>query len=172
MAYENSNSYLGSGLQYSLDVTYIPTNNMKPNKMPIRDLFESPEHRNNLAHFAAIVTIALSDGEINKKEESSLLRFASKLDISDEEYEYIIKNPGKHSINPPYTKEERLQRIYDLFKIIYADHYIDAIEENLIRKYAIGLGCTSEKAESIVKKSIQIFGGGLAFEDYQHLLEK
>ena len=140
--------------------------------MPIRDLFESSEHRNNVAHFAAIVNIALSDGEINKKEETCLLQFANKLDISDEEYAYIIKNPGKHPINPPNTREGRLQRIYDLFKIIYADHYIDAPEENLIRKFAIGLGCTPEKAKVVIQKSIQIFGGGLAFEDYQYLLEK
>ncbi len=140
--------------------------------MPIKDLFESSEHRNNVAHFAAIVTMALSDGEINEKEQSSLSRFADKLDITAEEYEYITKTLGKHPINPPYTKEERLQRIYDLFKIIYADHYIDAVEENLILKYAIGLGFTSEKAKIIIQKSIQIFGGGLAFEDYQHLLDK
>jgi uncharacterized tellurite resistance protein B-like protein len=140
--------------------------------MSIIDLFESSEHRNNVAHFAAIVTIALSDGEINEKEETCLLRFANKLDISDKEYAYIIKNPGKHPIHPPNTREERLERIYDLFKIIYADHYIDAAEENLIRKYAIGLGCTPDKAKVVIQKSIQIFGGGLAFEDYQQLLDK
>lgn len=140
--------------------------------MSIRDLYESSEHRNNVAHFAAIVTIALSDGDINEKEEASLLRFADKLDISEEEYAYILKNPGKHPLNPPYTREERLHRIYDLFKIIYADHYIDAAEENLILKYAIGLGCSAERAKVVIQKSIQIFGGGLAFEDYQYLLDK
>lgn len=140
--------------------------------MSFRDLHESSEHRNNVAHFAAIVSIALSDGEINKKEEASILRFANKLDISDEEYEYILKNPEKQPINPPNTREERLQRIYDLFKIIYADHYIDAAEESLIRKYAIGLGCTPIKANTVIQKSVQIFGGGLSFEDYQYLLDK
>ena len=50
--------------------------------MPLKDLFESSDHSNNVAHFSAIVTIALSDGEINEKEEASLLRFADKLDIS------------------------------------------------------------------------------------------
>lgn len=140
--------------------------------MSIRDLFESSEHRNNVAHFAAIVTLALSDGEINEKEEASLLRFANKLDISDEEYKNITKNPGNHPLNPPYTREERLHRIYDLFKIIYADHYIDAAEEHLLLKYAIGLGCSTDKAKLVIQKSIQIFGGGLAFEDYQYLIDK
>ena len=68
--------------------------------MPIKDFLESSKHINNLAHFTAIVTIALSDGEINKKEQASLLQLDSKLDISDEEYKYIVKNPEKHHINP------------------------------------------------------------------------
>lgn len=140
--------------------------------MAIRDLFESSQHRNNVAHFAAIVTIALSDGDINEKEEASLLRFADKLDISEAEYANILKNPGNHPLNPPYTREERLHRIYDLFKIIYADHYIDDAEENLILKYAIGLGCPADRAKAVIQKSIQIFGGGLAFEDYMYLLDK
>ena len=140
--------------------------------MSIKDLFESSELRNNVAYFAAIVNIALSDGEINKKEKSILLRFAEKLDISNEEYDYIFKNSEKHTVNTPYTEEERLWLIYDLFKIIYEGHYIDAAEENLIRQYAINLGCTSESVKIVIEKSIQIFGGGLAFEDYQHLLDK
>ncbi len=140
--------------------------------MPLKDLFESSDHSNNVAHFSAIVTIALSDGEINEKEEASLLRFADKLDISIEEYEHILKHPDVYAIHPCNTIEERLHHIYDLFKIIYAEHYIDVAEENLIRKYAIGLGCTSENAKIVIRKSIQIFGGGLAFEDYQHLLDK
>ncbi len=140
--------------------------------MSFRDLLESSEHRKNVAHFSAIVCIALSDGEINEKEEASILRFASKLDISDEEYEYILKNPEKHPVNLPNTREEQLQHIYDLFKIIYADHYIDAVEESLIRKYAVGLGCTPVKANMVIQKSVQIFGGGLSFEDYQYLLDK
>jgi len=139
--------------------------------MPIKDLFESSEHRNNAAHFSVIVAIALSDRGINEKEEASLLRFADKLDISISEYEYILKHPDVNAIQPCNSREERLRCIYDLFKIIYADHYIDASEESLIRKYAIGLGCTSESAKIVIRKSIQIYGGGLAFEDYQHLLE-
>ncbi len=33
-------------------------------------------------------------------------------------------------------------------------------------------GCTSESAKIVIRKSIQILGGGLAFEDCQHLVEK
>ena len=140
--------------------------------MSIKDKYDSFEHRNNLAHFSAIVNIVLSDGEINPKEEQSLLRFADKLDITAEEYERVMKSPEKY---PPFhanSREQRLERIFELLKIIYADHYVDAAEQKLIHKYAIGLGCTSEKAKLVVDKSIKIFEGGLNFEDYQYLMDR
>jgi uncharacterized tellurite resistance protein B-like protein len=140
--------------------------------MLIKDLYQTYEHRINLAHFSAIYNMAISDGLLNQQEENTLLRFANKLDISTEEYTDIIEKPTKYEIHPINSSEERLQYIYDLFKIIYTDHYIDAIEEKLILKYAIGLGYTHETAISIIKKSIKLFGGGLDFEAYEYLIQK
>ena len=76
--------------------------------MPIKDLFKSSDHSNNAAYFSAIVTIALSDGEINEKEEASLLRFVDKSDISVRAYEYILKHPDVYAIQPCNSREERL----------------------------------------------------------------
>ena len=39
-------------------------------------------------------------------------------------------------------------------------------------RYAIGLGFSEAQAEKYIKRSIQIYTGGLDFEDYQYLLEK
>lgn len=68
--------------------------------------------------------------------------------------------------------EKRLERLHDLFKIIFADSEIDNEEETLIKRYAIGLGFSNDNAEKIIKRSIQIFSGQLNFEDYQYLLDK
>ena len=73
--------------------------------MGIKDLYESFEHRNNKAHFASILNIALSDGEINEREDAALTRFATKLDISEEEYAHIIKDPRAYSIQPSSSRE-------------------------------------------------------------------
>tara|TARA_R110002073_G_scaffold279026_1_gene442796 strand:- start:26095 stop:26520 length:426 start_codon:yes stop_codon:yes gene_type:complete len=140
--------------------------------MSIIDKYETSEHRNNIAHFAAIVNLAKSDGAINDEEEVIIKGFASKLNISQQEYVEILKNPGVYPINPPNTIGERLERIYDLFKIIYADHLIEDAERALIYKYAIGLGCSGERANEVIKKSIKIFGGNIDFDDYQYLINK
>lgn len=145
---------------------------IKSYQMSISDLFGSGEHLRNLSHFAAIVNLASVDGEINADEEAQLKRFARKLDINEHEYERVIRNPKSFPISASNSVEQRLERLHDLFQIIYADHDIDEEETELIKKYAIGLGFSSQASEGIIKRSIQIFSGQLNFEDYRYLLEK
>ncbi len=140
--------------------------------MSFSDLFGSGEHLRNINHFASIVNLASVDGEINEKERVLLERFARKLDISEQEYKMVIKNPEEFPISAYNSSEKRLERLHDLFKIIFADSEIDREEETLIKRYAIGLGFSNENAEKIIKRSIQIFSGQLNFEDYQYLLDK
>ena len=140
--------------------------------MSFSDLFGTGEHLRNLGHFAAIVNLAAVDGEINSREEAQLRRFADKLNIGEEEYSKILKNPTAFPIHPNNSIEGRLERLHDLFKIIYADHEIDEEEEELLRKYAIGLGFSEKVSNGIIKRSVQIFSGNLSFEDYRYLLNK
>lgn len=140
--------------------------------MAFTDLFESGEHSRNLGHFASIANIASVKGVINAEEERLLKRFARKLDIEEDEYLEVLKNPGKYPINPPNDAERRLERMHDLFEMIFADHEIDDHERFLIEKYAIGLGYNAETAQHLIKRSIQIYSGGLDFEDYRYLLNK
>lgn len=82
------------------------------------------------------------------------------------------KNPEQHPILPNNSFEIRLELLFDLFKIIYADNRIEPKEKSLILKYAIGLGFNSVKAEVIIEKSILIFEGKLDFEEYSSLIKK
>jgi uncharacterized tellurite resistance protein B-like protein len=140
--------------------------------MSFTNLFKSGEHSRNLGHFASLVNIASTQGEIQEDEAKLLKRFARKLGIHKEEIKKILKNPAKFPLNPPNSREERLERMHDLFDMIFADHEIDEDEHKLIEKYAIGLGYTEEKASKLIKRSINIYTGGLDFEDYEYLLNK
>ncbi|WBL22119.1 MULTISPECIES: TerB family tellurite resistance protein [unclassified Zunongwangia] len=140
--------------------------------MSFSDLFGSGEHLRNLSHFAAIVNLAAIDGDINAEEEELLKRFARKLDITESEYQKVLENPKAYPLTPSHDTERRLERLHDLFRIIFADHLIDEEEAELIKRYAIGLGFSSQASETIIKRSIQIFSGQLSFDDYQYLLDK
>tara|TARA_R110002020_G_scaffold106630_16_gene248163 strand:+ start:43 stop:468 length:426 start_codon:yes stop_codon:yes gene_type:complete len=140
--------------------------------MSFTDLFDSGEHRRNLGHFAAITNMATVDGALNSEEEKLLKRFAIKLDISETEYTQVLKDPTKYPINPPNDSEKRLERLHDLFRMIFADHYIEDHERFLIEKYAIGLGFNAEQSQKIIKRSIEIFSGGIGFDEYLYLLDR
>jgi uncharacterized tellurite resistance protein B-like protein len=140
--------------------------------MPILDLYTHSEKQQNLAHFAAMASLAAIDGEINSREKDIIDRFARKLDISKSEYKEVMKKSNKYPISPSNSLKERLERLFDLFKIIFADHDIDNEEMALIKKYAIGLGFTEEKANRIIEKSVAIFRGQIDFDDYLYLLKK
>lgn len=140
--------------------------------MPIIDLYEHSEQRHNLAHFATLASLAAADGVISEKEKAILDKFAFKLNITDAEYKEVMKKENKYPIETPHSGEKRLKRLFDFFGMAFADNNLDEEQMELVVKYAIGLGYSPQKATLIIKKSIAIFTGKIAFEDYQYLMEK
>lgn len=140
--------------------------------MSFSDLFGSGEQARNLSHFSSIVNLAAVDGEINEEERTVLEGLARKLDISEEDFEQVLEEPNRFPINPPNTSEKRLERLYDLLIVIFADHKMDHEEEFLLKKYAVALGYSSETSNEIIKRSVDILGGRLSFDDYLYLLNR
>lgn len=140
--------------------------------MPIIDLYEHSEQRHNLAHFATLASLAAADGVISEKEKAILDKFAFKLNITDAEYKEVMKKENKYPIETPHSGEKRLKRLFDFFGMAFADNSLDEEQMELIVKYAVGLGYSPEKASQIIEKSIAIFTGKIAFEDFQYLMEK
>lgn len=138
--------------------------------MSIVDLYTSGKHKNNVAHFASIVSLATASGAVNEDELNVIHRLAQKLDITDSEYEEIITNGKNYAIEISSDKETRLERMFDFFKIVYSDHNLDESELKLLNRYAIGIGFNAEDAAKIIAKSIIIFEGKFSFEEYQLLL--
>ncbi|MBW8242963.1 TerB family tellurite resistance protein [Muricauda oceani] len=140
--------------------------------MPILDLYEHGDHRNNLAHFATLASLAAVDGEINPKEMAVLEKFAFKLNISEGEFKEVMKKENKYPIETPHSGEQRYRRLFDFFQMIFSDHDIDDEERKIVEKYAVGLGFSPKTAAGIIDKSIKIFTGRIPFEDYHELVKR
>tara|TARA_B110000971_G_scaffold220136_1_gene262902 strand:+ start:259 stop:747 length:489 start_codon:yes stop_codon:yes gene_type:complete len=125
-------------------------------KMAISDLYSSGQHKQELGHFANIVKVAKVDGKITEGEKVLLIRVGKNLNITLEEFEIILKNPEKYPINPPVIYEERIARLFRLAKMILADGEAKAVETSLMRKIAVGLRFSIEKAEKICNKAIEL----------------
>ena len=124
--------------------------------MSISDLFDSGFKNRNKGHFSAIVRVALSDGEINAEEKEFIDRLAKNLEISADEYEEIMENPMKYPINPPYLYIHRLERLYDLARMVYADHVLGPKQKDILTRFALALGFTPSNVQYIVDKALSL----------------
>lgn len=124
--------------------------------MSISDLFDSGFNARNKGHFSAMVRVALTDGKISEEEKNFLDRLARKFEISDIEYEEILENPLKYPINPPYLYVQRLERLYDLARIVHVDTHLGNKQELLLRRFALALGFTPGNVNYIVDKALNL----------------
>ncbi len=129
--------------------------------MSISDLFDSGFQKRNQDHFAAIVRVAMSDGVITDEERAFLDRLARNLDISDSDYKQILKDYQSHPINPPTSYDRRLERLYDLSRMVHADH-IDGEEEiSVLKKLGVGLGFQSDNVPHIIDRALSLVAEGV-----------
>ena len=127
--------------------------------MSISDIYSSGFKKRNRDHFAAIVQIAQADGTVTDEEQKFLDRMAINLEIEDEEYQKILSNSSNYNVNPPADEERRLERLFDLTRIIYADHIADDNEKELLNRLVIGLGFT-ENSNEVVTKALNFVSEG------------
>ncbi len=124
--------------------------------MSFSNLFDSGFRKRNQDHFAAIVRVAMSDGEIKVKEKLFLDKLARNLEISEADYERILEEYDQHPINPPITYEGRIDRLFDLARMVYADEEIGERQQPLLERLAIGLGFTPSNVKYVVAKALEL----------------
>ena len=139
--------------------------------MSISDLFDSGFRNRNKGHFSAIVRVALSDGTITTEEKKFLDKLAIKLEISQAEYEEILENPLKYPVNPPLMHTHRLERLYDLARMVYADDVLGEKQQDLLTRFALALGFTAGNVGYIVDKALKLVDMNLDLDTFTYEMQ-
>ncbi|MBA6151756.1 tellurite resistance TerB family protein [Gelidibacter maritimus] len=134
--------------------------------MSISDLFDSGFKKRNEDHFASIVRLAMDDGVITDDERAFLDRLAHSLNISEGDYKNILKDYQSHPINPPTSYDRRLERLFDLARMVHVDHIQGDGEEVLLKKIAIGLGFRADNVKYIVDKALTLVANGVDIDTF------
>jgi uncharacterized tellurite resistance protein B-like protein len=124
--------------------------------MSISDLFDSGFKERNQGHFASIVRVAMENGHLSEEERLFLDKLAKRLEISGEEYKDILANPFAYPINPPHLYVQRLERLYDLSRMVYADHILGPRQKEILTRFALALGFTPGNVNYIVDKALSL----------------
>lgn len=140
--------------------------------MTISDLFPTGLHEQNIGHFATIVRLALRDNIIDDDEHKLLKRLALRLDITNSEFKAILKNPDKYPVNPPVSYDERLERLYDLTKMLFLDKNPTIDKTSIMDRIAVGLGFPVKNARIVVKEAIKFFLKDPDIDDFKNKIKK
>jgi hypothetical protein len=139
--------------------------------MSFSDLFDSEFKSRNKGHFSAIVRVALADGLVSNEEKAFLEKLATKLEITSSEYDEILENPLKYPINPPYLYSQRIDRLYDLGRMVHTEHHLGDKQDILLRKFAIALGFTPGNVNYIVDKALSLIDKKVDSETFFYEME-
>ncbi|WP_298555827.1 TerB family tellurite resistance protein [uncultured Algibacter sp.] len=134
--------------------------------MSFSDLFDSGFKRRNESHFAAIVRVAMADGVITPEEQTFLDRLAQRLEISEGDYKAILKNFNSQPINPPVSYDNRLERLYDLVRMIHVDTIKGDPEMLLLKKIGVGLGFHAVNVKYIIDKALTLVNNGVDLDTF------
>ena len=134
--------------------------------MSFSDLFDSGFKKRNESHFASIVRVAMADDIITTEEQAFLDRLAQRLEIGEDNYKAILKNYNSHSINPPVSYDLRLERLYDLVRMVHVDNIQGDSEHVLLKKIAVGLGFHAVNVKYITDKALTLVGNGADLDDF------
>lgn len=140
--------------------------------MSISDLYSSGAHKRDIGHFANIVKLALADEIITEGEQELLDRMARRLNISEKEQKEILKNPDKYPMNPPVDYDRRIERLYNLTKMVFIDNEVIGDEASVLRKVAIGLGFPIDNAEKVVDEAIHLALNDNDLEDFTTAIKR
>ncbi|MEW5674725.1 TerB family tellurite resistance protein [Flavobacterium enshiense] len=124
--------------------------------MSLLDLYDSEFKTRNKGHFSAIVRVAIADGDLSPEEKLFLDKLAFQLEISPDEYEEILENPLKYPINAPSLYIQRLERLYDLSRMVYVDQVLGPKQKEILSKFVLALGFTPANVSLIVEKALSL----------------
>lgn len=139
--------------------------------MSFSELFDSGFKTRNKGHFSAIVRVALSDGQISDKERLFLDKLAKELEINEQEYTAILADPLKFPINPPYLYIHRLERLFDLARMVRLDNELGEKQTDVLTRFALALGFTPSNVEYIVDKALCLVDKSVDLDTFMYEMQ-
>jgi hypothetical protein len=140
--------------------------------MGIADYNLKGDQKKNAAYFASIVKLALADNKLTDGESKLLKRLARRYHIMPEMELKILENPDTFALVTPHNYDERIEQLYLLSKMIYADDEVSKKEVGTLRKIAIGLGFPIKNAEKVVDEAIHLVLNDNDLEDFSKAIKR
>lgn len=100
------------------------------------------------SHFLRLYQMAFSDDNFDVLELQMLYRFAEERGVNQEQLNEVLLNPSQDS-SIPDELEDKIEYLYDLALMIWADGIATEDEVNTLKKYCLKFGFLEENIDDI-----------------------
>ncbi len=141
--------------------------------MGIIDAYENAEFRNKISVLATLIKLSFADGVLDENEMKIIEKAAREYGLLDpEDLRFLIKNYEKYSLEPTFNYDERIEQLYYLTKIIYADGNIDKAELKILKNAIVALGFPPKNVDIIYETAIGKIVDEADLEEFTKAIKK
>jgi uncharacterized membrane protein YebE (DUF533 family) len=79
-------------------------------------------------HIKNLLALAKADGHMHPKEEALLYKIGARYGMKDRQVKQLIDNDERYDVNVPDNHHDKMNLLYDLILMVYADDVIDKHE--------------------------------------------
>ncbi|MEO9512144.1 MAG: hypothetical protein ABJN84_18015 [Flavobacteriaceae bacterium] len=100
------------------------------------------------SHFLRLYQMAFTDDNFDTLELQMLYRFAEERGVDQEQLNEVLLNPSQDSTIPEKL-DDKIEYLYDLVLMIWADGVATEDEVNTLKKYCLKFGFMEENVDDI-----------------------
>lgn len=108
------------------------------------------------SHLKNLIALAKADGNLHPDEEKMIYKIGDKYGLKDRQIASLLRSEKKLELHVPDTHEEKMDQLYDIVMMVYADGVVEESEidfcEDVVDKFGF--------KKDIVKWLIGIFDAG------------
>lgn len=106
----------------------------------MKGYFEHEYLKFKKSHLSNLIALAKIDGDFQEVEEQLIYKIGQKYKLKDWQIEDMILNEERPEIQIPITHPQKMEQLYDLIRMIYADKVVAENEISFCKKITTSFG--------------------------------
>jgi uncharacterized tellurite resistance protein B-like protein len=103
-------------------------------------------------HIKNLLALAKADGTMHPKEEALLYKIGKRYGMKDRQVQELVDSEEKFEVNVPDNHNDRMNLLYDLVLMVYADDVVDQHEVEFCEQAVRNFGMKKELVEWLLEE--------------------
>lgn len=124
----------------------------------------------NKSLLAALIKVAKADGNVDFQENMNIMLIRQRMNISNEDFKYILENVDRLDVRAPYTQTEKVDHMYRILTMMKMDMNANDEELAICKEIIKDFGYKEEKAVELVDYMANNVHRFVKFEEFEKLM--